>query len=131
MKYKGKDSRWEHHLCTKVLKGLPYHTYKVEYTTQHLYEVDFGPIQVAQKRILIEAKGYFRTTHEAAKYKWIRDSLKPNEELVFLFMYPNKPVIWARKRVDGTKLTHSEWAEKNDFRWYDETTIQQLIRRAQ
>jgi len=26
----------------------------------------------------------------------------------------------AKKRKDGSKRTHAEWAEKNNFKWYSE-----------
>ena len=29
----------------------------------------------------------------------------------------------AKVRRDKTKRTHAEWAEKNDFRWFDELTL--------
>ena len=29
----------------------------------------------------------------------------------------------AKKRKDGTKRSHKEWAEANDFRWFSEETI--------
>ena len=29
----------------------------------------------------------------------------------------------AKKRKDGTKRTHAEWAEKNNFNWYSEETL--------
>ena len=64
---------------------------------------------------------------EAAKYVWIRKRLKKNEELVFLFMKPNTPMPHARKRKDGTKRTHAEWAEKNNFRWFTEETIKEIL----
>ena len=64
---------------------------------------------------------------EASKYKWIRKSLPKHIELVFLFMKPNTPMPHAKARKDGTKRTHAEWAEKNNFKWYDETTIKEIL----
>ena len=29
----------------------------------------------------------------------------------------------AKKRKDGTKRTHAEWAEANEFKWYSEETL--------
>ena len=29
----------------------------------------------------------------------------------------------AKKRKDGTKRTHAEWAETNNFTWYSEETL--------
>jgi len=49
--------------------------------------------------------------------------LKKNVELVFLFQKPFSPMPGARVRRDGTKRTHAEWAEKNNFLWYSEDTL--------
>jgi hypothetical protein len=29
----------------------------------------------------------------------------------------------AKRRKDGTKRSHAEWAEANDFKWYSEHTL--------
>ena len=29
----------------------------------------------------------------------------------------------AKRRKNGTKFTHAEWAEKNKFKWYSEKTF--------
>jgi len=44
-------------------------------------------------------------------------------ELVFLFQKPYAPMPQAKKRKDGTKRTHAEWAESNNFKWYSEETL--------
>ena len=44
-------------------------------------------------------------------------------ELVFLFQKPFSPMPGATIRKDGTKRTHAEWAETNNFRWYSEDTL--------
>ena len=44
-------------------------------------------------------------------------------ELVFLFQKPLSPMPQAKKRKDGTKRTHAEWAETNNFIWYSEETL--------
>lgn len=44
-------------------------------------------------------------------------------ELVFLFSNPYSPMPQAKKRKDGTKRTHAEWAETNGFRWFAEKTL--------
>ena len=58
-----------------------------------------------------------------SKYVWLRKALKKNVELVFLFQKPFSPMPGARVRRDGTKRTHAEWAEKNNFLWYSEDTL--------
>lgn len=121
MRYKGYDSRFEYNLHKGPLKKTKYHTDKIPYSIETFYEPDFS-----WKDILIEAKGRFRSRQEAAKYVWIRRSLV-FEELVFVFMKPHTPMPGAKKRKDGTKQTHAEWAEKNGFRWFTEHTIREIL----
>ncbi len=124
VKYRGADSKWEGKLRDGVLNRCEHHPTKVPYVIEHNYTPDFK-----YKDILIEAKGRFMDSSEAAKYKWVRKKLPKNVELVFLFMKPNLPMPHAKKRKDGTRRTHSEWAEKNNFRWYTEETIKDLWRK--
>ena len=44
-------------------------------------------------------------------------------ELVFLFAEPNSPMPQAKRRKDGTKRTHAEWAWSHDFRWFSEESL--------
>ena len=44
---------------------------------------------------------------------WIKKYLSEDTELVFLFAEPTAPMPQAKRRKDGTKRTHSEWAEAN------------------
>lgn len=122
------DSLWEAKLRDGVLSCAAYHDkkYNIEYVISHRYEPDFALLKNGQT-ILIEAKGRFRDSSEASKYKWVRESLKECEELVFLFYDPKKPMPHAKKRKDGTKLSHGEWAEKNGFKWYTEDTIKEIL----
>ena len=69
------------------------------------------------------AKGRFWDYNEYNKYIWVRKSLKPNQELVFLFSSPSSPMPQAKRRKDGSKRSHAEWAEKNKFRWFSEHTL--------
>lgn len=121
-KYRGADSKWEGELRDGVLKKCEYHPSKISYVIEHNYTPDFK-----HKDIYIEAKGRFMDSSEASKYIWIRKRLKKNKELVFLFMKPNTPMPHAKKRKDGTKRTHAEWAEKNYFRWFTEETIKEIL----
>jgi hypothetical protein len=75
------------------------------------------------KTILLEAKGRFWDHTEYSKYLWIRKALPNFMELVFLFQKPFAPMPGAVKRKDGTKRTHAEWAETNNFTWYSEDTL--------
>lgn len=116
------DSKWEGKLRDTVLKGTEYHPDKLPYTIEHNYTPDFK-----HGNIYIEAKGRFRDSAEASKYKWIAASLPPPLRLVFLFHSPHKPMPHAKARKDGTKQTHAEWAERNGFRWFDEETIKEIL----
>ena len=42
---------------------------------------------------------------------------------MFLFSNPDAPMPQAKKRRDGTKRSHAEWAEANEFRWFIEQTL--------
>lgn len=115
---KGYDSKWEYTLHQTLLKSWNHHTDKVPYVVEHKYEPDF-----VKDRILIEAKGRFWDHAEYSKYIWIRKSLPDTMELIFLFQKPYAPMPGAKKRKDGTKRTHAEWAEANEFTWYSEETL--------
>lgn len=99
----------------KKLKACKYEPFKVAYTWEAEYIPDFVPID--NTNILIEAKGRFRTRQEAKKYVAVRNC-NPEVEIVFVFMNPRAPMPGAKRRKDGTKLTHGEWAEKNNFTYY-------------
>jgi len=115
---KGYDSKWEYLLHQGVLKSWDHHTDKIPYVVQHNYEPDF-----IKDKVIIEAKGRFWDHAEYSKYIWIRKSLPDTMELVFLFQKPYSPMPGAKKRKDGTKRTHAEWAEANNFKWYTEETL--------
>ena len=130
---KGYDSRLEYDLHNKELKGWVYHPEeKIQYEVPHNYEPDFS-LEIcckhgtrrtecrcsgSGKEILIEVKGRFRERREATKYIYIKEALKENQEIIFLFQDANKPMPHAQRRKDGTKQTHGEWAEKNGFKFY-------------
>ena len=119
---KGYDSKWEHKLHTTILKDWQRHSDKVSYIVEHEYEPDFVKT-IGDKEYLLEAKGRFWDYQEYNKYVWIRKALKPNQELVFLFSSPYSPMPQAKRRKDGTKRTHAEWADKNNFLWYNEDNL--------
>ena len=54
---------------------------------------------------------------------WVQKILPEDIELVFLFANPSAPMPGAKRRKDGTKRSHGEWAGANGFRWYSEDTI--------
>jgi hypothetical protein len=119
---KGYDSKWEHTLHTTILTGWNHHSDRVPYIVEHHYEPDFVKV-IGDTEFLLEAKGRFWDYQEYNKYIWVRKALKPNQELIFLFLFPFAPMPAAKKRKNGTKRTHAEWAEKNNFIWYSEDTL--------
>lgn len=114
---KGYDSGLEYELHQVELKGWDHHPDKVSYVSRHTYEPDFKRV-VGDKTLLVEVKGRFRDSTEAGKYPFVRESLTDNEELIFIFQDSSKPMPFAKKRKDGTKYTHGDWASKNNFRFY-------------
>ena len=53
----------------------------------------------------------------------IRDYLPKDVELIFLFANPSAPMPQAKRRKDGTKRSHAEWAEANKFRWFSRFSL--------
>ena len=117
------DSKWEGKLANGLLSQCEFHPPRMHYATSHTYQTDFR-----LDDILIEAKGRFMDSSEARKYLFIREYLQPEEELVFLFMKPQTPMPHSKKRRDGTRITHAEWADKHKFRWFTEDTISELLK---
>ena len=120
---KGYDSKLEQSLHENELKDYDHHPDKISYWIEHTYEPDF--VHPDDPFTLIEVKGRFRDSAEASKYKWIRDC-NPEYGIVFVFEKPQTPMPFAKKRKDGTKLTHGEWATKNGFRWHTRETFGEL-----
>ena len=115
----GYDSKWEAKLHKSLLKKWDIHTEKLSYTIEHSYTPDFIKI-INGKKIYLEAKGRFWDHAEYSKYIWIQKSLPKNSELVFIFASPFAPMPHTRRRKNGTKFSHAEWADKNNIRWYSE-----------
>lgn len=118
----GYDSNWEYLLHTSILKDWSIHSETFDYTVDHKYHPDFIR-HIDGKKILLEAKGRFWDHAEYSKYTWIKKYLSEDTELVFLFAEPTAPMPQAKRRKDGTKRTHSEWAEANGFRWFSSHSI--------
>ena len=114
---KGYDSGLEYDLHIGELSGFDHHTRKIPYVSSHTYEPDFIRVQ-GDNALLVEVKGRFRENREATKYIDVRKVLPADQELIFIFQDAAKPMPFARKRKDGTKFTHGDWAEKNEFRYY-------------
>ena len=111
------DSGFEHEIAQQLSDEWEHHPAKISYVSSHTYTPDFKRT-VDGKTTYIEAKGRFRTRNEASKYIAIRDALKENEELVFIFYNADHPLVGAKKRKDGTKQSHGDWATSNGFKWH-------------
>ena len=124
---KGYDSLWEYTLHKTLLKNWGMRGEAIDYIIQRTYEPDFVR-KINDKLILLESKGRFWDHAEYSKYVWIKKSLPRFIELVFLFQNPKAPMPGAKKRRDGTKRSHAEWADKNNFRWFSEENLPKLWR---
>lgn len=125
LKGTGYDSNLEKRLHEGPLKDAEHHAGVVKYTWEHKYEPDFV-VRTGGVTYLVECKGYFMDRDDATKYVWVRKALPDDQELVFCFETPHKAIHFQSKRQDGTKMTHAEWADKNGFRWFNESTIATL-----
>ncbi len=105
-----------------ILKDWEHHADKISYVVEHTYEPDFVRT-VEDKTILLESKGRFWDHAEYSKYVWVSKRLPEDTELVFLFANPSAPMPGAKRRRDGTKRSHGEWASSNGFRWFSEESI--------
>lgn len=114
---KGYDSGLEYDLHKDLLSGWNHHTEKLPYVSSHTYEPDFVR-EYGERKVFIEVKGRFRENSEAAKYVAVRECLPAKSSLIFIFQDANKPMPFAKKRKDGTKYTHGEWATKNEFKYF-------------
>jgi len=104
------------------LKSWLYEPEKLQYWVEHYYTPDF-----VKGNIMIEAKGFFRAG-DTQKYLAVRDYWGKEQELVFVFTNPNKPLPNTKvRKKTGTKRTMGEWAEANGFRYFTEVTIEYLI----
>lgn len=102
---------------SKVLKEFDYEPFRVPYTIHRHYCPDFVH---DSSGTLVECKGFFREG-DTKKYTSVRDSLPRHQQLVFVLMNPDKKV---RK---GGKLTMAEWCERENIKWYNVDTLQELI----
>jgi hypothetical protein len=121
------DSKFEKDLHEKELAECEFHPKdKISYTVSHKYSPDFI-VNKGKRKLIIESKGRFGDTAEAMKYVHVRENLPKGHELVFLFQTPHLPFPGARMKKDGTKTTHAQWAEKRGFRWFDRTSICEVL----
>lgn len=125
MRVKGYDSKFERTLDNGSLSFAQYHSKRIKYVIperEAWYEPDW-----TYKDWVIEGKGRFRPG-EANKYHHIRKAVEKEEKrFIFVFQKPELPMPGAKKRKDGTKLSHKEWAEKHGFMWATPETIGEYL----
>lgn len=63
----------------------------------------------------VEIKGYFRQDAQR-KMKAVKKQ-HPHLDIRFLFQKAKSTIHGAKKRVDGTKMTCAEWADRYGFQW--------------
>ena len=122
------DSHLERRLSEGPLKDCPFHTTKVPYYIRHDYNPDFVYTTDDGIEFFIEAKGFFQDSSEAAKYKWIRDQLEDHQILIFVLEDPTKQIHWQSKRKDGTRMTMSQWCEKQKIMWVSEDDAGNILK---
>jgi hypothetical protein len=98
---------------------------KLDYMVLHKYTPDF--VSATNKNVVIEVKGYFRTSSEATKYVHIK-RYNPEIELIFIFGNPFKKAHPnCRPRKNGTLLTLAEWCGNHEFLYYSEKKLPKEI----
>jgi hypothetical protein len=126
---KGFDSWLEYDLANGPLKEAQHHPEKgqlIPYNVPHDYHFDFMFVH-GKKMFVVEAKGRLRDSADGRRYHFTRDALEDwyvfkdsnceSIELFFLFENSKTPFPFAKKRKDGTKQSHGEWATKHGYRW--------------
>lgn len=112
------DSLLEKRLHEGPLKECRFHDKadKIQYSEPHSYEPDFVTERNG-KTIYIETKGRFRDSSEARKYLFIREVLeREGKELIFVWDKRGTAFPFSKRRKDGTRMTHEEWADKEGFK---------------
>lgn len=122
----GFDSWFEVDFC-ETCPAAKKHADQIAYVQHRTYNPDFTVNLEGGRKIYVECKGRFRDAAEARKYVDVRDSLSPSEELVFCFVASSKPMPNSSRRKCGTRYSHAEWAEKNQFRYFELNNIPEEI----
>lgn len=93
-----------------------YETMKVSFEVparKARYTPDFLP---KRSRIIIEAKGYFRTTADRQRLIQVKES-NPDLDLRLVFQDASKPIY------KGSPTSYGKWAQDHGFPWSDKGTI--------
>lgn len=84
-----------------------YEDTKIPYILECTYNPDF---HLLKSNIYIETKGRLLPA-ERRKHLQVR-AQNPEYDIRFVFMYPHK-------KMQGSKITHASWADRNGFKWAD------------
>lgn len=98
----------------------------VEYSVPHKYNPDF--VHKDCPNVILEVKGYFKTSTEASKYVSVaRDN--PDKELIFILSDPYKKAYpTCAERKDGSYQTLAEWCKRHKFLYYKADDIPKEIK---
>lgn len=115
-------SGFEKNLHKFVIPHTLYEPWRLDYMPEpKQYIPDFVD---EERKIIYEAKGYFRERAEASKYFPIIEAAKAKGyRFIFLFQHPWNKMPGARKRKDGTFQTMANWADKNELEWFNYRNI--------
>ena len=121
----GYDSKFEYDMHKRKLKGCNWKPDSVSYAIPHKYKPDAKFVRPDGTEVLIELKGRhgWAKQSEMGKYKHVRESLLPHQELVFVLYEHNMRFPNARRRLDGSYMTYEEWMETNNFTYYYPDTV--------
>lgn len=76
--------------------------------------------------MIVELKGYFRQDSQR-KMKAVKAQY-PDMDVRFVFQKASATIQGAKKRKDGTKMTCSEWADRNGFVWAEGTIPEEWLK---
>ncbi len=98
-----------------------YEPSSISYSVERRYVPDLK----LSDTLYVELKGYFRPD-ATSKMKAVK-AQHPELDIRFVFQKASATVQGAKKRKDGTKMTCSEWAERNGFVWAEETIPEEWL----
>ena len=103
-------------------RGVPYQyePEKIPYYVERHYIPD-----LAVDTMIVELKGYFRQDSQR-KMKAIKAQY-PDKDIRFVFQNAKATIQGAKKRKDGSKMTCSEWADRNGFVWAEGTVPKEWL----
>ena len=103
-------------------RGVPYayEPEKIAYNVERHYIPD-----LCLDTMIVELKGYFRQDSQR-KMKAVKAQY-PDRDIRFVFQNANATIQGAKKRKDGSKMTCSEWADRQGFVWAEGTIPEEWL----